>query len=125
MTSDYFLEKSLKSLALKSKYPLGQIRQKYKIFMSKHPSGVVLRNEIIEMFSKILPETYSEHYCDKVLQLFGNEETHEIDFENVVMAQKTIEKWTNEEKLTWLFNLLDRFCFRLLLFFVNEQIVPY
>ena len=27
------------------------------------------------------------------------------------MSQKIIEKWTNEEKLTWLFNLLDRLLF--------------
>ena len=67
-----------------------------------------MRKEIIDMFSKILPEKYSEHFCDQVLKLFGNKTTNEIELENVVMAQKIIEQWTNVEKLSWLFNLLDR-----------------
>ena len=108
MNSDYFLEKSLKNLAFKSKSPLDQIRRKHKIFMAKHPTGVVLRKEIIEIFSKVLPEKYSEHFCDQVLESFGNKTTNELELENVVMAQKIIEKWSHEEKLIWLFNLLDR-----------------
>ena len=108
MASDYFLEKSLKSLAFRSKSPLKQIKRKHKIFMTKHPEGTIKRSEMIEIFSSILPERYSEHLSDIVLKLFGNIDRNEISFENVIMSEKIIGKWTNEEKLIWLFNLLDR-----------------
>ena len=109
MASDYFLEKSLKSLAVKSKSSLSQIKYKHRIFMSRHPTGVVQRKDIIEIFSKILPHKYSENLCDLVLKLFGNRSRNEIDFEKTVMADVIIKKWTIEEKLIWFFNILDRF----------------
>ena len=109
MASDYFLEKSLKSLAVKSKFSLSQIKYKHRIFMSRHPTGVVQRKDIIEIFSKILPHKYSENLCDLVLKLFGNRSRNEIDFEKTVMADVIIRKWTIEEKLIWFFNILDRF----------------
>ena len=111
MASDYFLEKSLKSLAVKSKSSLSQIKCKHRIFMTKHPTGVVKRNDIIEIFSKILPHKYSENLCDLVLKLFGNKNRNEIDFEKTVLADMTIRKWTIEEKLIWFFNIFDRFDF--------------
>ena len=105
MASDYFLEKSLKSLAVKSKSSLSQIKHKHRVFMAKHPAGVVQRKEIIEIFSKILPHKYSENLCDLVLKLFGNKNRNEIDFEKTVLADMTIRKWTIEEKLIWFFNI--------------------
>ena len=112
MASDYFLEKSLKSLEVKSKSSLSQIKHKHRIFMTKHPTGVVKRKDIIEIFSKILPHKYSENLCDLVLKLFGNKNRNEIDFEKAVMADMTMRKWTIDEKLIWFFNILDRFEFR-------------
>ena len=79
--------------------------------MTKHPTGVVKRNDIIEIFSKILPHKYSENLCDLVLKLFGNKNRNEIDFEKTVLADMTIRKWTIEEKLIWFFNIFDRFDF--------------
>ena len=111
MASDYFLEKSLKSLAVKSKSSLSQIKYKHRVFMTKHPSGVVKRKDIIDIFSQILPQKYSENLCDLVLTLFGNRNRNEIDFEKTVMADMTIRKWTIEEKLIWFFNIFDRFLF--------------
>ena len=107
MALDYFLEKSLKSLAVKSKSSLSQIKYKHRVFMTKHPSGVVQRKDISEIFSQILPQKYSDNLCDLVLKLFGNR--NEIDFEQTVMADMTIRKWTIEEKLIWFFNIFDRF----------------
>lgn len=107
MASDYFLEKSLKSLAAKSKSSLSEIKYKHRVFMTKHPSGVVKRKDIIEIFSQILPQKYSENLCDLVLKRFGNR--NEIDFEKTVMADMTIRKWTIDEKLIWFFNIFDRF----------------
>ena len=105
MASDYFLEKSLKSLAVKSKSSLSQIKHKHRVFMTKHPTGVVQRKDIIEIFNKILPHKYSENLCDLVLKLFGNKNRNEIDFEKTVLADMTIRKWTIEEKLIWFFNI--------------------
>ena len=67
----------------------------------------VKRKDIIEIFSQILPQKYSENLCDLVLKRFGNR--NEIDFEKTVMSDMTIRKWTIDEKLIWFFNIFDRF----------------
>ena len=80
-------------------------RNWYKQFLQEVPSGVLTKEDLTKMYSKILPSEDPSVIVDHLFRIFDRDGNGTIDFKEFVMATDITTSGEPEEKLRWTFRV--------------------
>lgn len=91
-----------------TKYNKQEIKDWYKRFRVECPSGELTKNDLQDMYSRILPKEETGNIVEHLFRIFDRDGNGCIDFKEFVMATDITTSGTPEEKLRWTFKLYDK-----------------
>ena len=84
-----------------------EVREIYIDFMSKHPSGRMKVEELIEEYKKLYPKGDPTEFCNLCFNLFDRNNDGCIDYKEFIVALSATSFRNEEQWLNYVFSLYD------------------